>query len=242
MERRGGGGGGRNPSPSPPPWLLPRKSHTWGVSSLPSLSPPPSPPLPAAEQRPPGTPRPGKARPGLGPAVRVRAGGCAARRGAASLSLRGGRAAGEGRAARPSHRRRSDPSPGGAESKRGSGGGGEERGLFGSGSRESGAGRGRERGARSDGERGERLSALLCPPQRRVPRRARRCGMGRTAPHLRCSARASGAAPLGAPAASALRLFPAVGALSEGFGASSACASLRTSLPPRRSFWVCFLI
>lgn len=162
MERRGGGGGGRNPSPSPPPWLLPRKSHTWGVSSLPSLSPPPSPPLPAAEQRPPGTPRPGKARPGLGPAVRVRAGGCAARRGAASLSLRGGRAAGEGRAARPSHRRRSDPSPGGAESKRGSGGEGKRGGfsLLARGSPEpAGAGRG-ARGPTENGASGSpRFSA-----------------------------------------------------------------------------------
>lgn len=34
VERRGGGGG-RNPSPSPPPWLLPRKRNTWGVSSAP---------------------------------------------------------------------------------------------------------------------------------------------------------------------------------------------------------------
>lgn len=66
MERRGGGGG-RNPSPSPPPWLLPRKRDTWGVSSpsLPSsrLASPPRRSAPRSRSRRCGT-RPPRGREG----------------------------------------------------------------------------------------------------------------------------------------------------------------------------------
>ncbi|OPJ69009.1 hypothetical protein AV530_013047 [Patagioenas fasciata monilis] len=57
VERRGGGGG-RNPSPSPPPWLLPRKRNTWGVSSpqLPGAEAAAAAPArPAAEKGPTGS-------------------------------------------------------------------------------------------------------------------------------------------------------------------------------------------